>query len=191
MQLEPQQQQAPSGGKDVLQHIFERPERLEQLLYFMLQHVQESLGEHAATRDIDVLRAAVAQRRPYANVALAVLLIDMDEQLRQHVVRCSEARGAEERAWTCDFLVFVHELSTRLRSADYVVANVQALLVDFACVLASAYLQRQTTLVQHVRTIVDEGRESFDALGYTTPISAETLGIDLRQRGAFAQPQRH
>lgn len=163
---------------NLLQRIFEHPETLTPLLTQFIEHTRHSYGDAIFTPYlVAMFRHAVARNEPYLNVVIAAMLIDTVDSLRDRVLELDPSD------FTRQFLAFMHEKCTHLRSTNFSAANMRETFQQFALLLVDTYLMRNIVVVRHVLRDVDNKR-SFDDLGYAPALTAETIANARRREGA-------
>lgn len=156
---------------DMLRRIFSEPRTLTPLLREMLAHVVESYGDEAVPqRARDLVSLAIEQNHPAWNVAIACVLVDLVESLRQRVLALNDV------PFTHAYLDFLREKCLQLRTSSYNEENAHQLFVAFASAVSDAYMHHNTLLVEHVARA-----ESINTQGYASQVTVDTLAAVRRK----------
>lgn len=175
---------APSGSGsgtairvDILQRIFEHPGTLTPLLNELVTHAHRSYSDsHFSAYNVDLFRRMIDLNIPYLNVVIAAMLIDTVDSIRERVL------ALDPSDFNRQFLIFMKEKCTHLRSDNFSASNMRETFQHFATMLVNTYLMRNIVVVRHVVRDVENER-SFDDLGYAPSLTAETIANARRRYG--------
>ena len=157
---------------DMLRRIFGEPRTLTPLLRELLAHAVESYGDEAVPqRARDIVSIAIEQNHPAWNVAIACVLVDLVESLRQRVLALNDV------PFTHAYLDFLREKCLQLRTSSYNEENAHELVVAFASAVSDAYTEHNTVLIDYVTR-----SDSINTQGYASEVTVDTLAAERRKK---------